>query len=82
MIDMQEPVALTFALRYLNSFAKATPLSPSVRAPTRTQAQLKELPKPWDFARQPPRDSMEQLCAFSATCVVFAASQVRLQGNA
>ena len=32
MIDMQEPVALTFALRYLNSFAKATPLSPSVRA--------------------------------------------------
>ena len=32
MIEMQEPVALTFALRYLNSFAKATPLSPMVRA--------------------------------------------------
>ncbi len=31
MIDMQEPVALTFALRYLNSFAKATPLSPQAR---------------------------------------------------
>ena len=31
VIDMQEPVALTFALRYLNSFAKATPLSNQVR---------------------------------------------------
>lgn len=30
VIDLQEPVTLTFALRYLNSFAKATPLSPSV----------------------------------------------------
>ena len=30
IIDMQEPVSLTFALRYLNSFAKATGLSPSV----------------------------------------------------
>lgn len=29
-IDMQEPVALTFALRYLNSFTKATSLSGSV----------------------------------------------------
>lgn len=29
-IELQEPVALTFALRYLNSFAKATPLSPTV----------------------------------------------------
>lgn len=27
VIDLQEPVTLTFALRYLNSFAKATPLS-------------------------------------------------------
>jgi proliferating cell nuclear antigen len=26
-IDLNEPVSLTFALRYLNSFAKATPLS-------------------------------------------------------
>lgn len=32
-IDMSEPVALTFALRYLNSFAKATPLSSRVRLP-------------------------------------------------
>ena len=31
VIDMQEPVALTFALRYLNSFAKATPLASQVR---------------------------------------------------
>ena len=30
MIDLHEPVTLTFALRYLNSFAKATPLSPFV----------------------------------------------------
>jgi hypothetical protein len=26
-IELNEPVSLTFALRYLNSFAKATPLS-------------------------------------------------------
>ncbi|XP_071439998.1 proliferating cell nuclear antigen [Hetaerina americana] len=30
-IDMQEPVTLTFACRYLNSFTKATPLSPVVQ---------------------------------------------------
>ena len=30
VIDLQEPVTLTFALRYLNSFCKATPLSSSV----------------------------------------------------
>jgi proliferating cell nuclear antigen len=30
VIDMQEPVSLTFALRYLNSFARATGLSPAV----------------------------------------------------
>ena len=29
-IRMEEPVTLTFALRYLNSFTKATPLSTSV----------------------------------------------------
>ncbi len=29
-IDLKEPVSLTFALRYLNSFAKATPLSTHV----------------------------------------------------
>ena len=29
-IDSSEPVTLTFALRYLNLFAKATPLAPSV----------------------------------------------------
>lgn len=34
VIDMQEPVALTFALRYLNSFAKATPLSNQVSSLT------------------------------------------------
>lgn len=27
---MKEPVSLTFALRYMNSFTKATPLSSSV----------------------------------------------------
>lgn len=30
IIDMQEPVSLNFACRYLNSFTKATPLSPQV----------------------------------------------------
>lgn len=30
VIELNEPVTLTFALRYLNSFTKATPLSPSV----------------------------------------------------
>ena len=30
VIDMQEPVELTFALRYLNFFTKATNLGPSV----------------------------------------------------
>ena len=29
-VDMSEPVTLTFALRYLNTFARATALSPSV----------------------------------------------------
>lgn len=30
IIEMNDPVSLTFALRYLNSFTKATPLSNSV----------------------------------------------------
>lgn len=30
VIEMNEPVTLTFALRYLNSFTKATPLSNTV----------------------------------------------------
>lgn len=30
VIDMQEPVSLLFALRYLNNFTKATPLGPTV----------------------------------------------------
>jgi proliferating cell nuclear antigen len=30
VIDMQEPVELLFALRYLNLFTKATPLGPTV----------------------------------------------------
>jgi hypothetical protein len=31
VVELQEPVSLTFALRYLNSFTKATPLSSQVR---------------------------------------------------
>uniref|UniRef100_T1JGW4 DNA sliding clamp PCNA n=1 Tax=Strigamia maritima TaxID=126957 RepID=T1JGW4_STRMM len=31
VIEMQEPVSLTFACRYLNSFTKATPLAPQVQ---------------------------------------------------
>ncbi|CAG9461250.1 unnamed protein product [Pedinophyceae sp. YPF-701] len=38
-IELQEPVTLTFALRYLNSFSKATPLSDEV-----TLSLSKELP--------------------------------------
>ena len=38
-IELNEPVMLTFALRYLSSFTKATPLSPSV-----TIYMSKELP--------------------------------------
>ena len=30
IIEIEEPVSLTFALRYLNLFTKATPLSPTV----------------------------------------------------
>ncbi|KAF2350181.1 Proliferating cell nuclear antigen PCNA [Trinorchestia longiramus] len=30
LVDMQEPVTLTFACKYLNMFTKATPLSPQV----------------------------------------------------
>lgn len=39
VIDLNEPVVLTFALRYLNSFTKATPLSGRV-----TLSMSKELP--------------------------------------
>lgn len=39
LIELTEPVTLSFALRYLNSFAKATPLSPTV-----TLSMSKELP--------------------------------------
>lgn len=39
VIDLHDPVTLTFALRYLNSFAKATPLSGQV-----TLSMSKELP--------------------------------------
>jgi proliferating cell nuclear antigen len=38
-IELTEPVTLTFALRYLNSFCKATPLSGQV-----TLSLSKELP--------------------------------------
>lgn len=31
VIQLEEPVAQSFALRYLNNFAKATPLSASVK---------------------------------------------------
>lgn len=39
VIDLKEPVALTFALRYLTSFAKATPLATHV-----TLSMTRELP--------------------------------------
>jgi proliferating cell nuclear antigen len=39
VVEMQEPMTLTFALRYLSSFTKATPLSSTV-----TLNMSKELP--------------------------------------
>jgi len=39
-IDMNEPVALTFALRYLINFTKATSLSPSVVSPLRYDCNI------------------------------------------
>jgi len=39
VVELQEPVSLTFALRYLNSFTKATPLSSQV-----TLSMSKDLP--------------------------------------
>eukprot|EP00798_Chlamydomonas_sp_ICE-L_P015859 gene15859-21987_t len=39
VIELREPVALTFALRYLNNFAKASPLSSQVKI-----AMTKDLP--------------------------------------
>lgn len=43
-IDLKEPVSLTFALRYLNSFAKATPLSSHV-----TLSMARDLPVMVDY---------------------------------
>lgn len=39
---MVEPCSLTFALRYLNFFTKATPLSPLVRLSLKTDQPLGE----------------------------------------
>jgi proliferating cell nuclear antigen len=40
IIELQEPVLLTFACRYLNSFTKATPLSPQVQLSMSTDVPL------------------------------------------
>ena len=42
VIDLQEPVTLTFALRYLNFFTKATSLSESVTISMSTDVPLGE----------------------------------------
>ncbi|GBF89873.1 proliferating cell nuclear antigen [Raphidocelis subcapitata] len=47
IIDLKEPVALTFALRYLTSFAKATPLATHV-----TLSMTRELPVMVEYAIQ------------------------------
>ena len=54
MIDLNEPVTLTFALRYLNSFAKATPLSNTVRAPLLAAALQPRTPQPSEAAAASP----------------------------
>lgn len=45
-IEMNEPVQLTFALRYLNFFTKATPLSASVTLSMSADIPLGEC---WDI---------------------------------
>merc|ERR1712093_810531 len=45
LIELQEPVSLTFALRYLNFFTKATPMSESV-----TLSLSKEVPLAVEYA--------------------------------
>ena len=42
-IDLNDPVHLTFALRYLNYFTKATPLSPTVTLSLKAESPLCEL---------------------------------------
>lgn len=39
-IDVTEPVSLVFALRYLNSFAKATPLASHVKLKLNTELPI------------------------------------------
>jgi hypothetical protein len=50
VVELQEPVSLTFALRYLNSFTKATPLSSQVRLSPRP-LRFQRLAAPWRFER-------------------------------
>ena len=45
LIELQEPVSLTFALRYLNFFTKATPMSEQV-----TLSLSKEVPLAVEYA--------------------------------
>ena len=42
-IEVNEPVQLTFALRFLNSFAKATPLSSTVTLSLKADSPLGEI---------------------------------------
>lgn len=55
VIDMQEPVALTFALRYLNSFAKATPLASQVKCTALGRILVADA---WELAGAPTHGSL------------------------
>ena len=39
-VELNEPVQLTFALRYLNHFSKASPLSPTVSLSLKADSPL------------------------------------------
>ena len=39
-VELNEPVQLTFALRYLNHFSKASPLSPTVSLSMKADSPL------------------------------------------
>lgn len=52
-ITLNEPVALTFALRYLNNFAKATPLTPQVGMRTECMGSAGGRGTPLDSLERP-----------------------------
>jgi len=63
VIELKEPVTLTFALRYLNSFSKATPLSSVV-----TLRMSKDVPLvvEYSFSKESTSDSIGHISYYLA----------------